>query len=131
MTVARICPGDATHGAHRFTGQRCPLKPAKRGTDTAARKAQAEFRAALLAASDGRCTFHDADGNRCTETQNLEAAHASAYTLDGNFTTGAMLCPAHHLLFDQRRGVSDDELERRTVAAAEQIRRQTFPDWTP
>jgi hypothetical protein len=102
VTIARICAGDASHGPHRYTERRCPLKPAKRGSDTAARKAQAEFRAALLAASDGRCAFSDANG-RCARTENLEAAHAGCYSTDGNFTAGAMLCALHHRMFDRSR----------------------------
>jgi predicted restriction endonuclease len=98
MPVVHIC----RHCRQRYTGQRCPCRPPKRGIDPAARKAQAEFRAALLAASDGRCAFSDANG-RCTRTENLEAAHAGCYSTDGNFTAGAMLCALHHRMFDRSR----------------------------
>ncbi len=96
--VWRICP---RHRVRYRLGSRCGQCPAKRGNDTAARKAQAEFRAALIAISDGQCSYTHSDGNRCTATENLEAGHADRYSVDGNFTGGAMLCPTHHRLWDR------------------------------
>jgi hypothetical protein len=94
--IVRIC----RHCRTRFSGQRCPCRPPKRGVDTAARKAQHNFRAALLAASDGRCSYTDPSGARCAETENLAAAHASPYAADGNMAAGGLLCSAHHTLID-------------------------------
>jgi predicted restriction endonuclease len=61
-----------------------------------ARRTQAKFRAALIAASGGQCAY-----TGCTETQNLEAAHIGGRYADGaGFDRGAMLCPTHHHLLD-------------------------------
>ena len=98
MPVVRIC----RHCRQHYTGQRCPCRPPKRGIDSVARKAQAEFRAALVSASDGRCSYTDASGARCTETD-VQAAHGNRYAEDGNMGHGTLLCAAHHRLFDRSR----------------------------
>lgn len=81
----------------------CPLCPPKRGRDSAARAAQRRFRGQLLAASDGQCAYTDADGNRCSITEGLEAAHiGEAYADGAGFASGALLCPTHHRYLDRR-----------------------------
>jgi predicted restriction endonuclease len=86
---------------HHPANERCPRCPPKRGSDSAARKAQAQFREAILGASDGRCAYYDANFVRCPETENLEAAHIGPrYADSGKFELGAMLCPPHHRLHE-------------------------------
>ncbi len=99
MPVVRIC----RHCRQRYSGQRCPCRPPKRGVDTAARKAQAEFRRCLWVYADGRCQWVSDDGERCPVTEGLIAAHATPYSADGNMAAGALLCPTHHALFDRSR----------------------------
>lgn len=100
MAVMRYC---ARHGRFPRALGRCPACPPKRGTDTTARSAQRQFRADLIAQSDGRCGFTDANGVRCTVTRGLQAAHATGYAIDGNYASGAMLCSRHHRILDDRR----------------------------
>ena len=97
MPVVRIC----RHCRTRFSAPRCPCRPPRRGSDTAARKAQAAFRAALLAESDGQCAYVGPDNVRCPVTEGLQAAHATPYATDGNFGAGAMCCPAHNRALDR------------------------------
>jgi hypothetical protein len=79
----------------------CPVCPRKRGLDSAARGAQRGFRNALVAASDGRCAYSDADGERCPVTTGLEAAHiGDRYADTGAYGLGALVCAEHHLLLD-------------------------------
>jgi hypothetical protein len=99
--VLRWCnrPG---HGSYPRELGRCPACPPKRGRDTRARAAQRQFRTALLAASDGRCCYVDANGIRCDVTTGLQAAHVGeAYSATGGFEAGAMLCPRHHRMLDR------------------------------
>jgi hypothetical protein len=96
--VQRFCPNG--HGAYDRSLGRCPQCPAVRAAGPA-RAAQHAFRQALLAVSDGRCAYTDANGNRCSTTTGLQAAHATAYSLDGNYASGCLLCPTHHRAVDR------------------------------
>lgn len=97
MPIVRVCP---TCKTRRPNGMPCPCKPPRRGSDSAARGAQRAFRHQLVAESDGQCAYRDADGERCPETENLQAAHYDGYATDGNFARGALLCPTHHVRLD-------------------------------
>jgi hypothetical protein len=98
MPLMRVC---LTHRTRYPQGERCPECPPKRGLDTQARKAQAEFRRMLLASSDGQCAYSDADGVRCVEVEGLQAAHVGGrYADTGAFAAGVLCCPAHHRLLD-------------------------------
>ena len=100
MPLVRKC---LTHRTTFPQGERCPHPehPRKRGIDTQARAAQAQFRKTLLAAGDGRCAYSDANGERCTETVGLEAAHVGhCYADTGAYGAGALLCREHHRLLD-------------------------------
>lgn len=95
--ISRVCRRCRT----RYTGTRCPCLPAKRGKDAVARKGQRDFRRRLIAEQGEQCSFYGPEG-RCPETRNLQAAHVSPYADDANFEAGALLCAAHHRLFDRR-----------------------------
>lgn len=83
----------------RYTGDRCPLCPPRRGLNSHARAVQRAFRERLLTEQDERCAFHGPDG-RCPVTTNLQAAHAVPY-IEGGPAEGALLCPVHHRLVDR------------------------------
>jgi predicted restriction endonuclease len=88
-----------TCGTRHVRAFGCPARPVKRGSGPA-RERQRAFRKRTLEAAGNRCQFIDSDGNRCTATIGLEAAHLQRYADDGNFAGGAALCPLHHRMVD-------------------------------
>ena len=67
-------------------------------------RAQAKFRARVIAQAGGRCQFVDEYGQRCNVTTGLTAHHLIPFIESGSMdpASGACLCTHHHAVVEAR-----------------------------